>query len=445
MSNETGNSASLVLDLLRDEGPRAVRDRVIDRWQERRRLNRLETLAEIDGRLSLEFELPPVLNVSPTPPSPKRGGAQIQMLDRLAEEKKLRTVALAYPRNGRWWMEVEAESGSGIVALGAERKPAQSIERAARLAGCGVVHIENLNGLPLPLVPELEERALPTVLSVHDFTLFCRKPHLIERGSERFCNYSQDLDRCAICLSDVDPEQREHQADYRRGGAAALESATAVVYPSDFLRRQFEALYPRRREAQIEAVIPPATSRPAPLTRRADASPRIAFVGGAHFHKGGALVAPTIERILKHAPGAVGFVYGSGDGPLTRQLRRTKGIRVRGYYGQGRLPSLLVRDRITVAVLPSIWPETYGLVVDECLSIGVPMIAFDHGAVADRLRCWQTGFLVPLRNGPDGLAAAVSEAAESRRALPASLSSLIPTPTTSAREHLGLYQSMATP
>ncbi len=442
MSEEPRGSPALILRLLRDEGSRAVRDRVIDRWEEWNRLRRLEALTERDGRLSIEFEPPPVLNVSPTPPSPKRGGAQIQMLDRLAEEKKLRTVAFAYPRARNWWMEVWSESGPGIIALGAEKKPADSIERAARLAGSRVVHIESLSGLPLTLVPDLEERGVPTVLSVHDFTLFCRKPHLIERTTGEFCDYSRDMARCAACLSDIDPEQRQSQTDYRRDGAAALERATAVIYPSDFLRHQHETLFPGRREAQSDAVIAPATSRPAHPAQRSPERPLIAFVGGAHLHKGGALIAPTMERILQHDPTAVGFVYGSGDGRLTRELRRAKGIRVRGYFRQGTLPSLLVRDRIAVAVLPSICPEAYALVVDECLSAGVPVIAFDLGAVGDRLRSWGAGLLVPLESGPSGLATGVAGALESMVAVPDSTRRLIPTPASAAREHFVFYKSL---
>jgi len=441
MSDETGGSLALVLRLLRDEGPRAVWNRVIDRWEESHRLRRLGTLIEDNGRLSIDFDPPPVLNVSPTPPSPKRGGAQIQMLDRLAEEKKLRAVALAYPRDGRWWMEVWTESGSGIIAVGIEKDPVDSIERAARLAGVGLVHIENLSGLPLTLVPELEGRGLPTMLSVHDFTLFCRKPHLIEQATGEFCEYSRDMVRCAACLSDLDPEQHHTQVEYRRDGAKAFAHAGAVIYPSGFLRRQHEALFPGHRRGREDAVIAPATSRPAPPTRRPDGRTRIAFVGGAHLHKGGALIAPTMERILKHDITALGFVYGSGDGRLTRQLREMNAIRVRGYYQQGNLPSLLVRDRITVAVLPSIWPETYGLVVDECLSAGVPVVAFDHGAVGDRLDEWGVGRLVPLQLATTGLADSIIDCSASGSDVPIGVRSLLPRPSSSAHLHIELYGS----
>jgi glycosyltransferase involved in cell wall biosynthesis len=40
------------------------------------------------------------------------------------------------------------------------------------------------------------------------------------------------------------------------------------------------------------------------------------------------------------------------------------------------MPSFQNRNK-AVAVFPSIWPDPYGMVVDECLAVGIPVIAFD--------------------------------------------------------------------
>jgi glycosyltransferase involved in cell wall biosynthesis len=100
-------------------------------------------------------------------------------------------------------------------------------------------------------------------------------------------------------------------------------------------------------------------------------------------------------------------VYGSGDSALLKQLRGTKGLTARGYYQLGTLASLLARDRIAVAVFPSIWPDPYGMVVPECLAVGIPVIAFDLGAVADRLNFWEVGRVVRRQHGAPGLATAM--------------------------------------
>lgn len=444
MTEESNGSLELAVRILVDEGPRALWSRAQDRIEENIRLRRLPRLREDQGRLSIDFESPPVLNVSPLPPSPKRGGAQIQMLDRLAEEKKLRTVALAYPKDGSWWLEISGTSVAGIFAIGGEGTVADLVERAANLIGTSVVHVESLAGLPLNLVEDLEDRNLATVLSIHDFTLFCRRPHLLEKATTDFCEYCQDPVRCGACLQDADPGPFVTQADYRRAGAEAYKKATLAIYPSTFLQRQHQELFRHQRGSGRQAVIAPASLRPAFSVMPSTGQPRIAFVGGVFSHKGGALIAPTMTLVRERISNAVGFVYGNGDRTLFRHLRRTKGIRIRGYHRQGKLPEMLKRDGIAVAVLPSICPEAYALVVDECLSTSVPVIAFDIGAVGHRLVDWGVGRPVPMDLGTGGLADAIVEHLSSDFGVPGDVIAGLPEPARAARRYIELYDSLAT-
>jgi glycosyltransferase involved in cell wall biosynthesis len=434
------SSSALVIEVLRSEGPRAVADRMRDRWQEsfrRRRLVRLDTDAH---DLGLDAASPPVLNLSPIPPAPKRGGSHIQMLDRLAEERRLRTVALAYPRHGSWWLEMWAGERAGIAALGEMLDPAAAAAAAARLVGADGVHVENLHDLPLELVPGLEARGLKTSLSIHDFVLFCRRPHLIDASTGDFCEYSRDEARCSRCLARDGHNQRISQEEYRRLGGEALRSAGSVVFPSAFLQRRHRELFPERRPDQLEAVIAPASARPHAINRSDPDLPRIAFVGGVYRHKGGALIPHIMAEICKAVPSAQGVVYGSGEAPLLDPLRRDRRIRVRGYYRQGRLPRLLERDRIAVAILPSIWPEAYAIVVDECLAAGVPVVAFDLGAVGERSCGAPFIALVGREEGWMGLAKAAVAALVNPRRVGSDAVESLPTPETAAREHIEFHE-----
>ena len=130
-----------------------------------------------------------------------------------------------------------------------------------------------------------------------------------------------------------------------------------------------------------------------------------ALVGGVQPHKG-ALVFEEVVRLL---PNLRWSAYGGGDPELLMRLRRL-GVRVRGYYRNGTLPDLLRRDAVDLALLLSIVPESYSLVLDECVEAGVPVVAFDLGAVADRLPRLGAGTLVPLEVGAAGIAAICSAA-----------------------------------
>jgi glycosyltransferase involved in cell wall biosynthesis len=166
--------------------------------------------------------------------------------------------------------------------------------------------------------------------------------------------------------------------------------------------------------------------------------PNIAFIGGVYPHRGAALIQPVMDRVRASEPKAVGFVYGDGDGELFKQVRKAKKVKIQGYYQQGTLPELLARNRIAVAVLPSVAPEAYSLVVDECLSAGVPVVAFEHGAVGERLSFWQVGELVPLGLGADGLADAVLNLLGRRTRVPDGIIRTLPQLDRVARKYLEL-------
>ena len=131
----------------------------------------------------------------------------------------------------------------------------------------------------------------------------------------------------------------------------------------------------------------------------------VAYIGSVQPHKGALLFEQLVDRMARlQPPGLRWSVYGGGDFEILRRLRKKPAVRVRGYYRAEELPGLLRRDRVDVALVLSIWPEAYALTFDECLRSGVPVVAFDHGAVADRLRRTGGGELVSLEAGVEGVA-----------------------------------------
>src|SRR5260370_25427748 len=84
-------------------------------------------------------------------------------------------------------------------------------------------------------------------------------------------------------------------------------------------------------------------------------------------------------------------------------MRRIPNFTVPGYYRGDTLPSLLARFGIGLVVLPSIWPETYSLVLSEAWIAGAAVAAFDLGAPAERIRRHGGGWLTPVESGVEGM------------------------------------------
>lgn len=429
-------------EAMRTEGGISVRNKKRALAEENKRRRSLSELTVTkDGRLDTGFSPPPVVNMAPFPPSPAFTGPQIAMADRLSVEKGKRTVALVYPRDGAWWLEVWSAASAGYFFLGAKSNLLEVIAHAARLVKTKVVHIESNAGLPLNLVHALESGGLRTMVSIHDFVFFCRRPYLVEEPYREFCDYSTEALRCRVCLRDIDPDGRTSQTDYRRKAELSLHDSSLLVFPSAFLQRQYEVLFPGRQSGQREAVIAPAAARSGAVAATGDRRPHIGFVGGVYSHRGAALIQPIMDRVRESEPKAVGFVYGDGEGELFKEVRKAKKVKIQGYYRQGTLPELLAKDKIAVAVLPSISPEAYSLVVDECLSAGVQVVAFEHGAVGERLSYWEVGELVPTALGVEGLADAVISKLGRHRRVPDGIIRTLPQIDRVARKYAELSKA----
>jgi len=68
-------------------------------------------------------------------------------------------------------------------------------------------------------------------------------------------------------------------------------------------------------------------------------------------------------------------------------------IIITGPYTRNILPELLAKHNITVGFMPSICPETYSYVTHECMSLGLPMVAFPLGAQGECIGAWEHGLL----------------------------------------------------
>jgi glycosyltransferase involved in cell wall biosynthesis len=432
-------NANVVWRVVRSEGVAAALDRFRDRRAEARRRRSFRPASAPPPGFACA-----VLNLAATAPAPRLGGVQAQLLRRLEAEAPLRPVALLYPeapgggRDGGYRLELQSgrerwalhlsqgspkspgSPGSPGPPAGAAAPPGTAdmpwrgvapddpeLERAVAWAAahCGatLLQVEGLAAMPLGSLLRLRENGLRLVLAIHDFAAFCPRPHLLESlpppAPPRFCHYSRDAARCARCLgrdvagAGLPPGFQEGRRELAR---QLLAGAAAIVYPSSFLARTHDELFGGAGSAAAQ-VIAPAGS-PARLRARAPTPPRpprhIAWVGAVKPHKGTLVFEAAVRRLAAGGRRPRLSAYGGGDAEILARWRRLPGLRVRGYYRAGTLPALLRRDGVDLALLLSVVPESYGLALDECAAAAVPVVAFDHGALAERIAAAGSGLLL---------------------------------------------------
>src|SRR5580765_6691954 len=175
-----------VVDVVRGEGLASALRRAGERVREGAHHAALRAAGVLAGAADAA-----IVNVSATSVAPRTGGVAVQLVTRLRAERALRSVALLHP-GGLALSRPFAHVRHLAPAVGFEA----AVREALAVTGAKAIHLEGTNGVPLDAALRLLGDGIAVVVSVHDFSLFCARPHLLEEPSGRFCHYSRDFDRC---------------------------------------------------------------------------------------------------------------------------------------------------------------------------------------------------------------------------------------------------------
>jgi glycosyltransferase involved in cell wall biosynthesis len=130
---------------------------------------------------------------------------------------------------------------------------------------------------------------------------------------------------------------------------------------------------------------------------------RILFTGRMATLKGGRVLLEALPEVVARLGSAVHATF-AGDGPDRAEWeRQAKAAAARagdrltiefvGWAGSRELDS--IRDSSHLLVVPSLWPEPFGLVGPEAGLRGLPAVAFASGGIPDWLTDGVNGYLAP--------------------------------------------------
>lgn len=229
-------------------------------------------------------------------------------------------------------------------------------------------------------------------VSAHDYFAVC--PSFVLLNAEgRFCGIP-DIAECGRCLA---KHEGAHVAlsppaqivPWRAAWQGCLQAADEIRCFSESTRQLMLRAYPALERRKLTLVPHERDYFPARLPRVDHGSPLvIGVVGTISCQKGASIVTGMLQILSTSQRDARIVVLGTLDaGGSSRQLSVT------GPYSREDLPALVEQHGINMFLFPSVWPETYSFVVDEMMTLGMPIVAFDLGAPAERLRDYPLGRL----------------------------------------------------
>ena len=268
---------------------------------------------------------------------------------------------------------------------------ADSYERVRMLCEIHRPAVAHVHNFWLRMSPSVHaacrDAGVPTVQSLHNYRIACVNAVMLRKGSG-----------CESCLGKVPWRGAVHRC-YRNSfwASAAVagmivanrvrptwtREAGAFVTPSDHTRGKLLAsgLPPERTFVKPNCVDDPGDPVSAPST-----SDYAVFVGRLSREKG---VDVLLRAWVLSKLGAYRRLVIVGDGPERAELERLAGglglsspaVTFTGALAPEAAQKLVKNSRVLIA--PSIWYETFGLVVIEAFSHGRPVIASRVGALAE--------------------------------------------------------------
>ena len=254
------------------------------------------------------------------------------------------------------------------------------------------VELHHLVGHHPAVLDLLGGLGVPYDIHVHDYAWLCGRVALVG-PTQRYCG-EPAVAQCEACVADAGNliDEDITVAALRRRSAKLLAGARRVVVPSEDaaarIRRHFPATRPVVQPHENDAALgdPPRAA--------ATTTCRVCVIGAIGIHKGYQVVLDcardAAERRLPLEFVVVGHTIDD------RRLLATGRVFVTGSYAADEVVTLIKAQNATLAMLPSIFPETWCLSLAEAWRAGLRVAAFDIGAQAERIRRTGRGILLPL-------------------------------------------------
>lgn len=265
---------------------------------------------------------------------------------------------------------------------------------AVRALPVGLVELHHFLGLDAAFIDACLALDAPTDIFIHDYSWYCPRLSLLGAGGV-YCG-EPGAAGCQSCITQNGSElhDRLHPDALTARSQGWLGQARTLFVPCEDVARRYARMFPGMdfRRARWED---------APLTPRPIAYPvphRVAIIGAIGEQKGRAVLLACARHAALHNLALEFVLIGFAD--EEDALLRTGKVFITGRYDEAELPELLAREAPAAIFLPSVTPETWSYSLSHALTTGLPIVAFDIGAIAERLgRAAQPCRLLSLETG----------------------------------------------
>ncbi|RYF31850.1 MAG: methyltransferase domain-containing protein [Comamonadaceae bacterium] len=304
-----------------------------------------------------------------------------ELASHLAEQALFMTLTPA--PNGSVKLQLAGEN-EGFALQFVVGEETGALLQALKSLGVAHIHYHHLLGHDEKILDLPHQLGVAYDFTAHDFYSYCT--HISLTGLDS--RYTGDIapGKCKCCPPDAPAPYGGTVSEWRHRNVHFLTAARHVIAPSQDTARRILGLAPGAKILVVPHTdLDHEGTRPSPAPRglAPDAALKVVVLGALSAIKGADLLeAVAQEAARRNAP--VDF-HLLGYGYRNLQTQPKARLTVHGAYDDSDLAGLLQWLQPDVAWFPAQWPETYSYTLSACLEAGLPVIAPDIGAFAERL------------------------------------------------------------
>jgi len=241
----------------------------------------------------------------------------------------------------------------------------------------------------------VEEQSLPLTIPIHDYYPVSPNYTLLNAQGE----YCKDLSLAGgiACLDKNDLEWKSLFSDtidlalWRKEWLALLEKSSSILCFSNASKEIVMQAYESLPSEAIDVI--PHIAEPLP-TVEIERDPHsqtitIGILGAINYAKGTKIIKDMLKQIKEEKHDIKIVLIGEMS-----EYTKSKHFHVTGRYKRHELPAIIKTHKIDMFLIPSVWPETFSYTSQEIMMMHLPLMVFDLGAPAERVKNYDKGYII---------------------------------------------------
>lgn len=216
----------------------------------------------------------------------------------------------------------------------------------------------------------------------HDYYSIC--PSITLTDKQGYCNLPE-YTICSKCFENNYKKFCNNIVEWRQYWNEFLNACDEIIVFSEICKKIWSKIYPDiANKIIVRPHIVPSLRQ---VSIQKHTAINIAVMGNIMLFQKGCEVINSLENELQNYDNINLIVLGH----YNPKIKETKVIK---NYNRNDLPDLIEQNNIDIIFIPSIWPETFCYTAEEAMLMNMPVVCFDIGAHAERIKKYNKGLII---------------------------------------------------